>query len=38
MYRVTKREGNLESFDISRIESAIRKAFMSCETAVQSFL
>lgn len=34
MYRVTKREGNLESFDISRIESAIRKAFMSCETEV----
>lgn len=34
MYRVTKREGNLESFDISRIESAIRKAFMSCETGV----
>ena len=34
MYRVTKREGNLESFDISRIESAIRKAFMSCETKV----
>lgn len=34
MYRVTKREGNLESFDISRIKSAIRKAFMSCETEV----
>ncbi len=34
MYRVTKREGNLESFDISRIENAIRKAFMSCETEV----
>ena len=34
MYRVTKREGNLESFDISRIESAIRKAFISCETEV----
>lgn len=34
MYRVTKREGNLESFDISRIESAIHKAFMSCETEV----
>lgn len=34
MYRVTKREGNLESFNISRIESAIRKAFMSCETEV----
>lgn len=34
MYRVTKREGNLEPFDISRIESAIRKAFMSCETEV----
>lgn len=34
MYRVTKREGNLESFDISRIESAIRKAFTSCETEV----
>ena len=34
MYRVTKREGNLESFDISRIESAIRKALMSCETEV----
>lgn len=34
MYRVTKRKGNLESFDISRIESAIRKAFMSCETEV----
>lgn len=34
MYRVTKREGNLESFDISRIESAIRKTFMSCETEV----
>ena len=34
MYRVTKREGNLESFDISRIENAIHKAFMSCETEV----
>ena len=34
MYRVTKREGNLESFDVSRIENAIRKAFMSCETEV----
>lgn len=34
MCRVTKREGNLESFDISRIENAIRKAFMSCETEV----
>lgn len=34
MYRVTKREGNLEPFDISRIENAIRKAFMSCETEV----
>lgn len=34
MYRVTKREGNLESFNISRIESAIRKAFISCETEV----
>ena len=34
MYRVTKREGNLESFDISRIENAIRTAFMSCETEV----
>lgn len=34
MYRVTKREGSLESFDISRIENAIRKAFMSCETEV----
>lgn len=34
MYRVTKREGNLESFDISRIKNAIRKAFMSCETEV----
>ena len=34
MYRVTKREGNLESFDIGRIENAIHKAFMSCETEV----
>lgn len=34
MCRVTKRDGNLESFDISRIENAIRKAFMSCETEV----
>lgn len=31
---VKKRNGNLEPFDISRIENAIRKAFASCETEI----
>ena len=30
MIRVKKRNGNLVSFDISRIENAMQKAFMSC--------
>lgn len=34
MYKVKKRNGNLVPFDISRIENAIQKAFLSCEVTV----
>ena len=30
MIKVIKRNGNLESFDLSRIEKAMTKAFNSC--------
>ena len=31
MYRVTKRDGKIADFDISKITEAIRKAFEACE-------
>lgn len=34
MYKVKKRNGNLVPFDISRIENAIQKAFLSCGVTV----
>lgn len=33
-YKVKKRNGNLVPFDISRIENAIQKAFLSCKVSV----
>ncbi len=35
MIRVTKRNGNLVPFDISKIKNAIRKAFLSCNFQVE---
>lgn len=32
--KVVKRDGNLEEFDLSKIESAISKAFKACQYVV----